>query len=577
LSRKLPLKAAIGVKTPSLNKFMEVYGKDYCDVVIEEQECHTFLEKLANFPSEIDIIFISEDIFHPYFPNKEQATALFRKSIPEVVEAHKERLIHIHLHNTSAGEYPELTKIESIYETIFSDRGPTKKEIEERLAQRFNLPFADIRNFRKERDKSRNTQYPGQMDIDDVIKKDIANNKDAETIVFEHPNETIDLLKGLEWDGQPAKPEQKESNLTPTKESSAAPISIETDPKPATIQTTKKEEVKQSAPPLTIREFNELSPDQKEGFKHLVQKAIFDRGDYFKIKQSLRNAILHKNIGILNLYKRAGSSFIANNLALSLAKEQVSVGVLEAQQPFPSLYYRLGGTEQEPDGWESWYRNVKRNNWNYSYNNETYDLSFVSPELDWKKDGVHWIPYLPPQHKSESTASILDTLTIYYTADAIPILLIDLSDDMESGFSRFILEEVDELWVIVEPELHLFAYQQEKLRKIHNYVKTSDVYYIVNKTHEFTDKSTIVSHLTTFESFINPEPLSYIPYSPSFAKGDAERTFAYLLTENQPALSEAFIPLYQRVMTEETYHSFVHKHTSTSKNKRFWFREGGTQ
>ncbi|PPB08920.1 hypothetical protein [Brevibacillus laterosporus] len=81
IERTLPLKAVIGVKLEShRTRFVETYGK-FSEIIIEEASYEGFIEAFRNYVKDIDLFYVAEDIFYPFFEGKkEESRDCFRKT-----------------------------------------------------------------------------------------------------------------------------------------------------------------------------------------------------------------------------------------------------------------------------------------------------------------------------------------------------------------------------------------------------------------------------------------------------------------------------------------------------------------
>ncbi|MFF0828836.1 hypothetical protein ACFYU8_18575 [Brevibacillus sp. NPDC003359] len=577
----LPFNAAICIKRDKHRSyFLGMYGEDYCSIQIEEDDPHIFMDKIRRSTEPIHFVYLGECAYHR-LGSREEYTEALRECVELIQEKFDYPLIHLHILKENLSAYDDLLQLGNVYNTLFSEkRIPSSTLIEERIINHFKCRIDELKEIRRIKKKSSKSI---QMNLNDYQKTNegevvIADTGGTETslpidFVFEHMSLPIQENEG----GALSKIVDAEHEQHPT--------SVETvldEPVPERVQggrkkkqTKKKTEEADGTPTITqeIEVADDISFGLKEQAKALVQSALMTQGRYFKIKQSLRSGIQEKSIAVVNLLPRSGSSFVVNNFAIALGQSQVAVGVLEAQQPTPQLFLRLGGLNGAPSNWESWYENVKRNKMTHRYGEEDYSVSFIQSNLEWYKHQVYWIPYWAYTHmQNPKGMGFLDSLAIYYTADKLPVLLIDLSYDFDAGFQRLLLEEVDEVWVVVEPDANLLRYQEKRIKQLLGFVHTKNVYYIVNKKFEFSDLAATLTFLEQLDHRMNPEPLTSIPYSVEFARAEAENSFAYLYDEGKNILYTAFAPLFKRVISDSYYEDFIEVNKPREQRKKGIFR-----
>ncbi|PPB08934.1 hypothetical protein [Brevibacillus laterosporus] len=318
------------------------------------------------------------------------------------------------------------------------------------------------------------------------------------------------------------------------------------------------------SPIKKVNVYDDLEQEKKESIKQLIQYAVATQESHIRRKQSLISTIHHKTIAVVSLYNRAGSSFVVNNLAIALGQFNLPVGVLEGIQPMPKLYTFLGGKEQEPPFWNCWYHEVKSTRKVCKYLDREYILPLIQKDINWFFENVNWIPFIPQTANKEYALGVAESLTLYYTADEWPLLFVDLSHDIESGFSKLILEEADEIWIVLEPDLIQLGFMGERLKHISKLTRTNNLFTIINKSHPYVEWKNLKNQLQRFEQYLNPEPLSIIPFSVEFLKGGAFNPFAYLDKTAKEILIQSFLPLIKRMVKE----MYVDKYISVIEGER---------
>lgn len=486
MKRKLPLKAVIGVKLEShRTKFVEMYGR-FSEIVIEEASYEGFIEAFRNSDKDIDLFYVAEDIFYPFFEGKkEEVRDYFRKTIIEINKKFPHSLIHIHIHNDSIGSYPELFELGTVFESHFRNKSTLHdQQIIDRLQRVFHIPLEE---FQKKKSKK------------EIYNKNIDSFQQTNTDNYDKvPNEQIELLR-------------VDERVRIENEQTFVPVHVDEKQQP------KENNHKNDERPIKkVNVYDDLEQEKKESIQQLIQYAVAAQESHIRRKQSLISTIHHKTIAVVSLYNRAGSSFVVNNLAIALGQFDLPVGVLEGIQPMPKLYTFLGGKEKEPPFWKCWYHQVKSARKVCKYWDREYILPHIHKDINWFFENVNWIPFIPLSDNKEYALGVAESLTLYYTADEWPLLFVDLSHDIDSGFSKLVLEEADEVWIVLEPDLIQLGFMGERLKQISKLTKTNNLFTIINKSHPYVELKNIKHQLQKFEQYLDPEPLSIIPFSVEF-------------------------------------------------------------
>ncbi|MCR8964122.1 hypothetical protein O0550_13050 [Brevibacillus halotolerans] len=532
---KLPLKAVIGVKLEShRTKFVEMYGR-FSEIVIEEASYEGFIEAFRNSDKDIDLFYVAEDIFYPFFEGKkEEVRDYFRKTIIEINKKFPHSLIHIHIHNDSIGSYPELFELGTVFESHFRNKSTLHdQQIIDRLQRVFHIPLEE---FQKKRSKK------------EIHNKNIDFFQQTNTGNYDKvPNEEIELLSCAD------------ERVRTENEQTFIPVQVDEKQQPKENNHENDERLIKK-----VNVYDDLEQEKKESIKQLIQYAVAAQESHVRRKQSLISTIHHKTIAVVSLYNRAGSSFVVNNLAIALGQFDLPVGVLEGIQPMPKLYTFLGGKEKEPPFWKCWYHEVKSTRKVCKYLDREYILPLIHKDINWFFENVNWIPFIPLSDNKEYAIGVAESLTLYYTADEWPLLFVDLSHDIDSGFSKLVLEEADEVWIVLEPDLIQLGFMGERLKQISKITKTNNLFTIINKSHPYVELKNLKHQLQKFEQYLDPEPLTIIPFSVEFLKGGTFNPFAYLDKTAKEILIQSFFPLVKRMVKE----MYVDKYLSVIEGKR---------
>ncbi|AIG26112.1 hypothetical protein EGH10_17470 [Brevibacillus laterosporus] len=520
MKRKLPLKAVIGVKLEShRTKFVEMYGR-FSEIVIEEASYEGFIEAFRNSDKDIDLFYVAEDIFYPFFEGKkEEVRDYFRKTIIEINKKFPHSLIHIHIHNDSIGSYPELFELGTVFESHFRNKSTLHdQQIIDRLQRVFHIPLEE---FQKKKSKK------------EIYNKNIDFFQQTNTGHYDKmPNEQIELLSCAD------------ERVRTENEQTFIPVQVDEKQQPK-----ENNHENDERPIKKVNVYDDLEQEKKESIKQLIQYAVAAQESHVRRKQSLISTIHHKTIAVVSLYNRAGSSFVVNNLAIALGQFDLPVGVLEGIQPMPKLYTFLGGKEKEPPFWKCWYHEVKSTRKVCKYLDREYILPLIHKDINWFFENVNWIPFIPLSDNKEYALGVAESLTLYYTADELPLLFVDLSHDLDSGFSKLVLEEADEVWIVLEPDLIQLGFMGERLKQISKLAKTNNLFTNINKSHPYIELKNLKHQLQKFEQYLDPEPLSIIPFSVEFLKGG--NPFSYLDKTTKEILIKSLLPLIKRMGKEQ--------------------------
>jgi hypothetical protein len=582
LMDRLPLQAAIGLKrTAAKDQFAAMYAP-YWEITVESDHYASFLKKLENH-EEMSLILLTTELVAPG-PKEEKATS-FQDLVQDLLHRYPNALIHLLLNRNE--DFSELRNTDRVFINYWNERNYTDEIIQSRLATFFQIPTKDLKKRKKQFSKIRSNPTLAQTTIMDfgldVSVEKLQSLPQKEELVeivcseFEKESAFIagnpldDLLPlGIESDydntgsefivlednnelGEYYPPEgEDESAVT------AAAAGANEDNKDDESRNVKNEAGKNVVneegerapeyPDLQATKPYELSSLTREHMKRIIFSALRTRENYFRIKGSQAKIVGNKVIAVVNLYDQCGASFVAHNFALYLGNQGYPVGVLEIPQSIPMLYHKLGGHKSQPRQWEPWYSNIRKQTMRYEdVEHKNYDVPCLADHLWWQKHHVQWIPVHPDtQNEDVQNLNLSELYSLFGTANDIPILLVDLSSNIEAWFSKIILEQADEVWIIMEPRLERARYYGQKFKLIHECTRTQDIFCILNRDYPFIKKKDFLSFLKHYNSFLSPQPLTTIPYATELNQIEAEQKFAYLDPKGKEYLNDCFSPLLER-------------------------------
>ncbi|MGG1445412.1 hypothetical protein ABE354_25855 [Brevibacillus laterosporus] len=262
-----------------------MYGR-FSEIVIEEASYEGFIEAFRNSDKDIELFYVAEDIFYPFFEGKkEEVRDYFRKTIIEINKKFPHSLIHIHIHNDSIGSYPELFELGTVFESHFRNKSTLHdQQIIDRLQRIFHIPLEEFQKKQSKKEiNNKNIDSFQQTSIDDYGKV---------------PDEQIELLPCVD------------ERVKVENEQTVIPKQVDEKQQP-------NENVNHESPIKKVNVYDDLENEKKESMKQLIQYAVAAQESHIRRKQSLISTIHHKTIAIVSLYNRAGSSFLVNNLAIA--------------------------------------------------------------------------------------------------------------------------------------------------------------------------------------------------------------------------------------------------------------------
>lgn len=278
--------------------------------------------------------------------------------------------------------------------------------------------------------------------------------------------------------------------------------------------------------------YDELSREQQEKLQTFALESVKEMSRELQFKTLKSSHAQTRNIAVISGSPRAGASFLINNLAIALAQLNIHSAVLEAPQLKAHLYYAL--QKKIPTSWQCVYAYAHKHKKITSNNFIQYK-------------GVYWMPFHPRTFDNKSfTIQYLPSLICFYTAATLPILFVDISSSIESGFTEdVVLPHIDEVWFVLEDNLNALPYDLERISKVMDTYQGKKYEFILNQCTEYTD-------LRSITELLGKDPLLQIPYHLQVKKAAAKNTFCYLTKEGQEWLSPLFKPLFTRLIKPDS-------------------------
>lgn len=285
--------------------------------------------------------------------------------------------------------------------------------------------------------------------------------------------------------------------------------------------------------------FADLSSNEQEKLKYYALEKTKEMASKLQFKTLKSIHANTRNIAVISATPRAGTSFLVNNLAVALGQHNISCGVLEAPQLKPYLYYVL--QKQIPTTWQC----------GFAY---AHQHSKIVMENFIYYKGVYWMPFHPSTFERETfSIQYLPSLIYFLTAATLPILFIDISSGINSGFTEdIVLPHIDEIWFVIQDDLYTLPYELEIVNRIIKKTKDIKHEFILNQYTEYTSHKKI-------RNLLQKEPLVKIPYHPIVKKTLAKDVICYLTKEGKEWLTPVFKPFYSRLIRQydENYLSSI--------------------
>ncbi|MCM3443607.1 MULTISPECIES: hypothetical protein [Metabacillus] len=237
-----------------------------------------------------------------------------------------------------------------------------------------------------------------------------------------------------------------------------------------------KKQQKQEQEPLTSNmEIDQEFVEQNEEEGDITERAIeIRKNSFFKAKWD-RN----KTIGIWSPLNRTGVTTFIMNYAVFLGKERIPTVVLEALNPNHIIKTTLKRYNQVPADWNS-------------YATTLHNKDISTDSVIWSYNGVQWLPL-----DDEDTSHEWNANALYHYINNVKyfdVVLVDLPTGRMEDYTEQTLEQLDELWILVDD-----AYQQNRAWK--NYIQklvskyNVKCYLIFNKKLSFSQDTRLAKEL----------------------------------------------------------------------------------
>jgi len=271
--------------------------------------------------------------------------------------------------------------------------------------------------------------------------------------------------------------------------------------------------------------YNEQGETEKESKDNAKQEKSKRKKDIRIVKEF---SVLNKNtIGVINLSKGAGSTFVTLNLAKAISESSLKVAVIEPPVRKPTIYDTIGIEKQIYDIYDE--------DIFYSYPHVIQREEEAEREREVLLDGIYWIVPDPRIKEIEKWDSY-KMLKLINSSRKASINIIDIGNDYKHESISDILGNLDMIIVVIDPFPSKIINNEEKLdnlKKLEN--KGLNIKYVINKDNKGVNKKTMLKFLEinplTYIPFISPEIVyksfydCEIPYSNS--KGNEELKEAY--------------------------------------------------
>ncbi len=249
------------------------------------------------------------------------------------------------------------------------------------------------------------------------------------------------------------------------------------------------------------RELESLSHEYLEITEKLDIDGYKEERSRIKINyQEKYTNFLTKQIMVVNLSKRAGSTFLTINLAKCLSETKISTCVIEL--PFEPYIFDYIGINQK----------TKKKNKNlefhdfYSFAHEIIEDKRIEKEREFIDEDIIWMvadPRKPSINKNKWTYNHM--LKLLYSSRKANISIIDVGSYFEHESIEGLIDGIDLILVVIDPipsEILLNIDRLEKLIKAKE--KGAQIEFVINNWTENIDISEIVD-------VIGSEPITYIP------------------------------------------------------------------
>lgn len=287
-----------------------------------------------------------------------------------------------------------------------------------------------------------------------------------------------------------------------------------------------------------------------------------------KIKEykHMYSEIESKTVGIMNLSRGAGSTFITLNLAKALAEYKILTAVIELPLEAPKIYTNIGIEQKLSEDDENGYLNffsfphAINNNEKIEKDKETYidDIIFVVP--DPHKENI----------KGEDW-NFNKMLKLLNVARKAKVHLIDINNSFEHESVRdLLLEELDLLMVIIDPNPTEVILNISRLNEIKKLEKENrlNVKYIINKNNSGVK-------LKELKRYIEVDILTSIPFIDNSLVYNAlyEGEIPYRYEDIKEKLNQSFVPILRELIPLDLIKENVNKNKNTTKKIFNLFRK----
>lgn len=296
--------------------------------------------------------------------------------------------------------------------------------------------------------------------------------------IFTEETENIDLISihidQNANDSIPINMNENQNNIEIfLNEESAPPISAETNLSTADEQPnnrTDSKNAKQNSYSEKVRD--EIKEDHKSQqsipseHKKLLDRAVEIR------KKSFSRTFFDKNktVGVWSPLHRTGVTTFIMNYAAFLGQQKVSSAVIEGIGDNRILKTMLHRITPIPDNWNS-------------YANALHNTNASVEQINWTYGGVQWIPLDDNDFYIKWDSELL----FHYINNVkyFDIVLCDLPSGEMKEYTKRTIEQLDELWILMDDSFHQFLSWKEY---IHDIIKDFPfkTYLIFNKKYEFS-------------------------------------------------------------------------------------------
>lgn len=295
---------------------------------------------------------------------------------------------------------------------------------------------------------------------------------------------------------------------------------------------------------------------EKETIKEVIKEVKVIEKEYKHMYSEIEN----KSIGIMNLSRCAGSTFLTMNLAKAFSKYEILTSIIELPLEPPKIYTNIGIEQKLSEDDDSGYLNF------YSFPHEIDINSKMLKDKETYIDDIIFI--VPDPHKPQinsETWNYSKMMKLLNVSRKAKINLIDINNSFHHQITRDLLEELDTLIVVIDPNPTEVILNISTLNKIRELEKENitNIKYVLNKVNKGVD-------LKELKRYIEVEPATRIPYIDislvyqSLYKGK----ILYDYEEAREVLNEAFIPLFKELLPIELIKDSITKRDE-SKTKGF--------